>query len=1490
MPGECNKLLPVLVERLRTVLEQSCSSQSADDRSLPVQVPSVDNDEDLRTWASGLCNSLENQRHDDSSSQRGLKLDLKFLEDLLLSDIHTALGRLQETLQRVDIGTLTRYSSTLDPNNKLNLLKLISSLLANLKIPDEAIVKPEKTANLQQSGQPRRRRTDRHTIGVSTEEIARARKWIEEKNLSPNLVDHSPQISPLTLNLERQNRIQEKLVNPAKENGVDKFDNVHEKSMKDAINQQQSLQCKSKDSLREMGGFQEPSGKCPGAPKLPDTSYKDDNAIINEEYGMSAVPSLYHQSNNAQAKCNKFMAKKSKIKRANTIDIPNYLKLQAESLAKSQNGCMSLRRPINIGDKYANFIAENAVPSFEPKTENDRKFLALISKNNEITTAPPTGSLPFKSFNYRQTSADKNWNSRFSNIKTTFDKPQSNCADHGNSNGVAKNSNGVIVGSLRLPYGVKEKIGFSHAPTSPFQKIDKSIKEEGSPGFPKAGYMPNTSSGTLRAKVKMFDQDNANPLTPVTPQPAVRSRAKQLDAKRTSSIFENNDDRLCRVTENGHLNYHSFCKQFAPFVSKNLVENHKTNAWTCGNIVDNPTTGMKTTRNNFVTAKDVAYSEENNKVPVAYKTDRSAKTERKPRNRKLYDTYDGSLATNVVSNTRQVVAYPIEINYQKRSNNGKINRDNSMEKGDYEDDPEQVRDPLVSLRNIKSALPSARNPSPPTRGIFSTQNVAVQTNQSEPPRVSWKGKNSLNPTSPAPPSLPEDAVLPQKHPFAERHGSLRNYTDSFAESYKGDDTVDYGTQGRQNLPQNSPQVNYPSVKVDYKYYPGGDDESYAVNSYGQTPPQVPIRSNPPPSKTMNPLVVKKSQKFTDYEKHDRPNYDLEFEDRSVGRSYTDNDSNNFYRDNQNAIYVPPFENSNNPPARTVPEALRSYEELESGDMSEDHSFVDDENIQNQDISSTDGVVTRYTCAIATVSSASESPVISPLPTALKDLRDIGRHPRVLDEKLTSDQRVEILYPQPQSHIRESNEPSLDEIRRHNLLQQNLIRQLQGEQVKLIDTTRRVSQDVGYRNDKSVLDYPEKIMEDNHSAMVAKESRRLSEEVIYRDDTSVLNYPGKMIEDTPMIPKGLTLPPQETVYRDEKSSYPAKLLDEQPTIPKDLRGLSQEAIYRENKNLNYPLKLGEDHPVHRSTVPREIRRLSQKTPYRDEKSTGNLDYPGKILEDHHSKLPKDGRRLSQEAIFRDPPNYPSKLIDEPSTEPIIESNNTQDKINIFESRNNSVRKLQQQHFKPLSIPRQERETFVPPKINVVSPSKVIKPCFNSDGCRASNSGSSGGISLKSSSPVDSSDEYLMSCASRPSRSIVLSKSESWHQLALSKSTLQVPQQHQPCALLKPPKPKSPSSLRLSKQYEASSSSDNIRKMEDKIQRYFQGPTSSGPTAESAPPSPRRDPNKSKRNFASKRAQGSLMRSQTMPHIYDETSDVEKAFDSLFKEATRTDNRY
>ncbi|XP_034946264.1 uncharacterized protein [Chelonus insularis] len=577
--GECKNILPILVEHLRSALELSADSSNR----------SIANAESLALDPLSRCNS---QYESETKLPLSLQtMDLNFFGDLLVSDIKTALVRLQEILCRVNGDALSRYSSTLEPSDRLNLLQLISNLVANLKNAnmEDLPQQPPSTINSVPTVVKKKqslRRRDRHTIGVSSEELARARKWLEERGTGISLISQRLSLAPQTIQLENLNITKEEIKEKAFENS-----RACDKHMKDAINQQQSLHSKSKDI--EVNPI-------PAKHESKETKVMNGSIAEKLNEAIDVIePSTFIN------KCNKFSAKKFKIKRANTIDIPNYLKLQAQ---KSQSTSPGLKRPIDISDRLSWNASHtsNIIPSFEPKTENDRKFLALINRNNE-TNGNTIVNQPFKSFNYRQTSsiADKNWKSRFSNIKTTFDKPllpvsadessRRSSRDDGIESFTKDREKGkILVASLRsnklreIPSSLHNFSSgklpiFNHAATSPFQKIhslQKNINKDTEKPL-SSFYLPAcASNGMLRAKMKMFDQESVEssssssslPLVQLSGRPNVNRKPEKIlkseelndssikqhnnivhhdvyDKNRQYAVFNNNDNIKINITE-----------------------------------------------------------------------------------------------------------------------------------------------------------------------------------------------------------------------------------------------------------------------------------------------------------------------------------------------------------------------------------------------------------------------------------------------------------------------------------------------------------------------------------------------------------------------------------------------------------------------------------------------------------------------------------------------------------------------------------------------------------------------------------------------------------------------------------------------------------------------------------------------------------------------------------------------------------------------------
>lgn len=124
------------------------------------------------------------------------------------------------------------------------------------------------------------------------------------------------------------------------------------------------------------------------------------------------------QENNPEEKYNRFISKKMRMKRANTIDIPkplNFYECDDEDDESEEqyddnrrNSYLALRGPIHVGKLNAN----NKVPTFQPKTDSDKKFVAFLNKHNE-NNANKTAFW---------TNKVHNWNNKFGNIRTNFEK------------------------------------------------------------------------------------------------------------------------------------------------------------------------------------------------------------------------------------------------------------------------------------------------------------------------------------------------------------------------------------------------------------------------------------------------------------------------------------------------------------------------------------------------------------------------------------------------------------------------------------------------------------------------------------------------------------------------------------------------------------------------------------------------------------------------------------------------------------------------------------------------------------------------------------------------------------------------------------------------------------------------------------------------------------------------------------------------------------
>nr|XP_012226858.1 PREDICTED: uncharacterized protein LOC105674839 isoform X1 [Linepithema humile]XP_012226859.1 PREDICTED: uncharacterized protein LOC105674839 isoform X1 [Linepithema humile] len=1307
--GEWNSL-PVLVERLREAVELSLAAGhrrgggGVDEPTSTSLTEPVDIDRSRARHSMEQALLTGGCDHDDLESKKD---ELKFLEDLLLSDIQTALSRLRETLERTDVATLAKHGGVSDPTSKLHLLRLVSSLLSRLQVPEEGAGGGGGTTRttdiaVQSGGVPvgRRRRAVRHTIGVSAEEIAHARKQLEES--SADLARLNDQVSG-------QRR---ELLLPAKHNATNSnerhVEEIHDKYTKDAINQRQSLRDKNKDSHGDVGAYRllAPSqidvANYADRPIAAETvndanthrsrrrgsvdSYQEkesddeETAMKRANEEQSRVTKLaaalrqraefLSANKNNNNNNNKFTVKKSKIKRANTIDIPSYLKLQAGNLGYDNPGCILLRRPINVSDKITSNTSNPAVPpSFQPRTENDKKFLALINRNNE-TQAVNTAPAFVKSFGYTKrtdTSAHENWNSRFSNIKTAFDKPSAVSEESKASSKPqpsAKRSPGFapqtspsathkraqIDGTSHnsFPFAnanvAKSDAGFRHAPSSLFRKIDKSQTPKSPPihHWQRENVPANTN--TLREKARiMFDRDNAQSQPPSKFNVSKNSQKSAFPRPPWLEHDKNEGKSSNMVTENGRLDYRLFCKQFAPFIGKNttpesrksqnIEESRKRNQHSnahCKNVAS-PSEKLGATNGR---APFKIFPAQESRIEHYYPNEPRREAEGAIRD-KLHskkDTFEpaetrGDKSPFDVAFARNAAAFDATLR------GGSSSVQTAVVNGDAH--PEETR----VLRVAPKISKDLRNNVP---------KIELSEQWLMP-----RDERSVNPTS--------ESSYRSENPGHLILDHNRNYHPASTIDIAPNETSPFANKNACNLvKEDAACVLNPTENVvpfrTTSDHPAEEREIFQVKSQNEN------------SFSYKPAIDNRSQIYSNYSSGIKP-FESEMSNTSC-----EVDRQDFLRANDGAL-------------------------------------PEEQNIQNQDISADAGVVTRYTCAIATVASAD-----------IPEARSEGIRPESR-ESLSSSPSQLGSYSRATSSDASATE---NEIRRHNMLQQSLVRRLQNERTMLND----------YRD------------------------------ALIPSQPGSFNQPSKFQSpETP--PKRLEPRKLESPRRFEPPSIVTGLLS---VAPSSASGMNRVTALR-----------------------------------------GQYEQPdgqAKSVQKERSPIPGDA--------------------------------------------------------------------------------------------------------------IDSSDEYLVSCTNKPSRSIVLSKSESWHQLALSRNHHSsprlsaqdtLPPQPPPPASTSylPPKPKSksPSPYRMKKQYEASSSSDSVKKMESKIRRYFDNPTNDG-AAEARDSKGRRF---SSRDSLKNHGLIGLSRSRTMPGICDEstlrlviptapqisvsslnTADVDKVFDDIFEEATKADDHH
>lgn len=164
----------------------------------------------------------------------------------------------------------------------------------------------------------------------------------------------------------------------------------------------------------------------------------------NPIYSQPSQNHTNHKEMSAEEKYNRFTSKKMRMKRANTIDIPKPLNFYEcddeedsdyEQSDERRNSYLGLRGPIQVGK----INTETKVPTFQPKTESDKKFMAFLNKHNENVANRSN----------IWTNKVHNWNNKFGNIRTNFEKVSQPVEHVNNARNFWKSADdGITVGGI----------------------------------------------------------------------------------------------------------------------------------------------------------------------------------------------------------------------------------------------------------------------------------------------------------------------------------------------------------------------------------------------------------------------------------------------------------------------------------------------------------------------------------------------------------------------------------------------------------------------------------------------------------------------------------------------------------------------------------------------------------------------------------------------------------------------------------------------------------------------------------------------------------------------------------------------------------------------------------------------------------------------------------------------------------------------------------
>lgn len=425
---------------------------------------------------------------EDSGTESGE--DLRLLNPELLAEVRGALSKLESALP------------TLDTARRASIIPLVTKLQSCLQVsqtPHSATGSQSLLPCKRYASAKQQLRKNRHTIGVSKEELADARKWLAENFLDDSEPQPAPK-QPATNCIPM--KYESKQYKPVKFTPIPPRERQPEvceyplttgrveapvvyRAEEQNLGMQPQFACRA---------YTEPDLTAPHLlyrkhyteePQMYKENFSSDEGDVSstEEEASKAepnplnggikvqyspcyeapkkVPIRFHQKNN----------KKMRMKRANTIDIPKLLTCENVTSSGDESICRSAdemnRRNATIA---AQVPKVSVAPPLEIRTEKDKKFANFLRQTMQDEQQAKTVA-------YNPCAAGgAQWSNRFSNIKTAFES-----VNHQKSSSSPEDMSSKKFKPIRkvAPTLAKEKAcivphaQFTHAPQSPFKPVPK---------------------------------------------------------------------------------------------------------------------------------------------------------------------------------------------------------------------------------------------------------------------------------------------------------------------------------------------------------------------------------------------------------------------------------------------------------------------------------------------------------------------------------------------------------------------------------------------------------------------------------------------------------------------------------------------------------------------------------------------------------------------------------------------------------------------------------------------------------------------------------------------------------------------------------------------------------------------------------------------------------------------------------------------------------